>query len=107
MQLHVSVLHHDYPAKFREHCEQKLQELTRYADRVISLKAMLERVHAEHRVELVASVGHGAVLVVDARADHAGGALDEALGRMERLLERHFKKHLVARRRERHSKSHE
>ena len=106
MQTHVSVLHHDDPATTREHCEQKLQALARYADRVISMKAMLERVHAEHRVELVASVGHGAVLVVDARSDHASSALDEALARMERLLDRHFKKHLVARRRERLSKPH-
>ena len=92
MQTHVSVLHHDYPATTREHCEQKLQALARYADRVISMKAMLERVHAEH--------------VVDARSDHASSALDEALARMERLLDRHFKKHLVARRRERLSKPH-
>jgi len=106
MQLHVSVLHHDYPAMVREHCEERLASLRHYADRVISLKAMLGRVHAEHRVELVASVGHGAVLVVDARSDHAGSALDEAVARLDRLLERHFKKHLVARRRERLSKPH-
>jgi ribosome-associated translation inhibitor RaiA len=53
---------------------------------------MLERQADLHRVELVASVGRGAVLVVDARTDEFSSALEAAMSRMERLLKRHHDK---------------
>jgi ribosomal subunit interface protein len=99
MQTQVSILHHDYPAKVREQVEQKLQHIAKFHARIVSMRALLERQNEEHRVELVANVGHGAVLVVDARATAFSTALEEALGRMERLLKRHKSKHTDARRR--------
>lgn len=99
MQTQVSILHHDYPAQVRDQVEAKLQHLVKFYERIVSLRALLERQHEEHRVEIVASVGHGAVLVCDARAEAFSKALEEALERMERLLKRHNSKHLDARRR--------
>lgn len=99
MLTQVSILHHDYPALVRDTVDQKLQHLVKFYDRIVSVRAMLERQHTDHRVELVANVGHGAVLVVDARSDVFQAALDEALTRMERLLKRHHDKHLQGRRR--------
>ena len=99
MQTQVSILHHDYPNPVRDQVADRLQHLAKFFDRIVSVRAMLERQGAEHRVELVASVGQGAVLVVDARGEAFGGALDEALGRMERLLKRHNEKRNPARRR--------
>jgi ribosomal subunit interface protein len=99
MQTQVSILHHDYPARVREQVEQKLQHLVKFYGRIVSMRALLERQHEEHRVEIVANVGQGAVLVVDARGTAFGTALEEALGRMERLLKRHNDKHNDLRRR--------
>lgn len=99
MQTHVAILHHDYPAQVRDTVDTKLQQLVKFHDRIVSVRAMLERQHDEHRVELVANVGHGTVLVIDARGDAIGGALDEAVSRMERMLKRHHEKHTPARRR--------
>ena len=50
---------------------------------------MLERQGDEHRVELVANVGHGVTLVVNAREDALESTLDQALDRMGRVLNRH------------------
>jgi ribosomal subunit interface protein len=99
MQTQVSILHHDYPARVREQVEQKLQHLLKFYGRIVSMRALLERQHEEHRVEIVANVGQGAVLVVDARGTAFGTALEEALERMERLLKRHNDKHNDLRRR--------
>lgn len=89
MQTHVSILHHDYPAPVRDTVDSKLQHLVKFYDRIVSMRALLERQREEHRVELVANVGHGAVLVVDARGSAFQSVLEDALGRMERLLKRH------------------
>jgi len=99
MQTLVSILHHDYPAIIRDTVDAKLKHLGRFHNHIVSLRAMLERQRADHRVEFVANVGHGAVLVVDARRDDFGAALDEATERMERLLKRDHDR-LIDRRRQ-------
>lgn len=99
MQTQVSILHHDYPAAIRDGVEQKLQHLVKFYERTVSMRALLERQNEAHRVELVANVGQGAVLVVDARDTAFAIALEEAIKRMERLLKRHNSKHIEARRR--------
>ena len=99
MQPQVSILHHDYPARAREQVEQKLQHLVKFYDRIVSMRALLERQHDEHRVEIVAHIARGAVLVVDARGTAFGAALEEAIERMERLLKRQNEKRTHDRRR--------
>ena len=69
MKTLVSIPHHEYHSQVREHVEEKLQHLARFFDRIISMRALLERQAEEHRVELVANVGQGVTLVVDARGD--------------------------------------
>lgn len=99
MKTEVSILHHEYPANVRDDVAHKLQQLTKYYERTVSIRALLERQKEEHRVELVANVGSGVVLVIDARAQKIGAALDEALARMARVLKRHKAKLTSERRR--------
>jgi len=99
MQAQVSILHHDYPVRAREQVEQKLQHLVKFYDRIVSMRALLERQHDEHRVEIVAHVARGAVLVVDARGSAFSVALEEAIERMERLLKKQNDKRMHQRRR--------
>ena len=99
MRTLVSIPHHEYPAGVRDTVEEKLQNLVKFHSRTVSMRALLERQHEEHRVEIVANVGRGTVLVADAREDAFTTALDEALQRMERLLKRHNEKRHEARRR--------
>ncbi len=103
MQAQVSILHHDYPSRVRDQVEQKLQGLVKFYERIVSVRCLLERQHEEHRVEIVANVGRGAVLVVDARGTVFSAALEQAVERMERLLKRHNSKKMQARRRNRNS----
>lgn len=100
MKTEVSILHREYPAHVRDDVATKLQNLTRFFERTVSMRALLERQREQHRVELVANVGHGVVLVVDARESSIGQALDEALSRMARVLKRHKAKLTSERRRE-------
>ena len=99
MQKQVSILHHDYPGHVRNEVDQRLDHLLKYYERIVSSRALLERHNEEHRVEIVCNVGHGAVLVVDARKDAFTAALDEAFDRMHALLVRHREKHMDQRRR--------
>ena len=93
MRTLVSILHHDYPARVRALVEEKLQGLARFHERVVSLRAMLEREAEAHRVELVANVGRGTVLVADVRGASLASALDEALDRLAgQLRKRHDKR---------------
>lgn len=89
MKTLVSIPHHEYPARVREHVESKLQHLAHYFERIVSVRALLERQAEVHRVELVVNVGHGVTLVVDARGDGHEATLDEALARMTQVLKRH------------------
>lgn len=89
MKTTISIPHHEYPAAVRERVQAKLQHLARYFDRIVSIRALLERQGELHRVELVTNVGHGATLVVEARAPGLEAALDEARDRMARVLRRH------------------
>lgn len=89
MQTIVSIPHHEYPAAVRKLVEEKLQHLLRYYERIVSLRAVLTREADVHRVELVATVGHGVTLVVDSGADSLDTALSESIERMRRVLTRH------------------
>jgi ribosome hibernation promoting factor len=89
MKTLISIPHHEYPSAIRERVAHKLQHLARYFDRIVSIRALLERQGELHRVELVANVGHGPTLVVDARGPGLDAALDDAQDRMARVLRRH------------------
>ena len=89
MKTLVSIPHHEYPVHVRDLVESKLQELLKYYERIMSLRAVLERQGESHRVEIVATLGHHAVLVVEAREDAFVGALETALERMRAVLKRH------------------
>jgi len=92
MKTLVSIPHHEYPSQVRELVEEKLQHMARFFDRIVSVRALLERQGDQHRVELVAGVGHGVTLVVDARGEGLEAALDESVNRMSRVLKRHKSK---------------
>ena len=89
MKTLVSIPHHEYPAGVREQVEARLQHLAHYFERIVSVRALLERQAGQHRVEIVVHVGHGVTLVVDARGSGHEAALDEALTRMTGVLKRH------------------
>ena len=92
MKTEVSILHHDYPSRVRETVEGKLSHLVKFYDRVVSVRALLERQNEDHRVEVVANVGRGQVLVAEASNESFSSALDLAVDRMVRLLKRQHDK---------------
>jgi ribosomal subunit interface protein len=89
MKTEVAILHDEYPSVIRDHVAKKIQGLVKFYDGTVSIRALLERQHEVHRVELVAHVGRGVVLVVDARSDGISAAVDDAVDRMGRVLARH------------------
>lgn len=89
MKTIVSIPHHEYPQKVRDRVEEKLQTLVKFYERIVSMRAVLERDHDDHRVEIVANVGHGTTLVVDSKGEVLEKALDDALHKMGRVLNRH------------------
>lgn len=99
MKTQVSILHHDYPSGMSALVEEKLQELFRFCSDKVSLKARLEKQADDHRVEIVATVPRGPVLVADVCASGVRPALDEALDRMARKLKRSREKVTKVRRR--------
>ncbi len=92
MKTEVAILHRGYPARIRDQVVSRVQHLVRFFEGTVSMRAVLERQHDMHRVELVACVRRGVVLVVDARGERITAALDEALERMARVLSRHKSK---------------
>ena len=96
MKTLVSVPHRDYPSSVRDSVEARLQIMAKYFERIESLRAVLGREHDSHCVELVAHVGHGATLAVDAKGASLDEALEEAIARMKSVLTRH-KQRLVQR----------
>ena len=89
MKTEVAILHHEYSNQIRDHVTDKLQQLVRFYDGTVSMRAVLDRQHDDHRVEVIANVRRGVTLVVDAHSDSITGALDVAVGRMSRMLNRH------------------
>ena len=101
MNTEVSIIHHDYPSRIRDHVTSKLQDLHKFFGRTVSVRALLEHEKDGHHAELVANVGNGIVLVVEGKSNSIHGALDEALGRMAKVLKRHKAKLTSERRRQR------
>jgi len=89
MKTEVVIPHNEYPAQVREHVLRKLDTLERFFEGTVSVRAVLERQHTDHRVELVANVRPGVVLVIDGTSDSMSVALDSAIERMGRVLARH------------------
>ena len=92
MKTQVSILHHDYPSRYRSVVEERLEALERFHQKIVSIDARLEKDSREHHVELVANIGRGQVLVADVRRDAFGAALSEALDRMGRQLRKQHDK---------------
>ena len=106
MKTEVAILHQEYPSEIRDHVTDKIQQLVKFYDGTVSVRAVLERQHDVHRVELIANVRRGVTLVVDARASSITAALDEGVDRMGRMLARHKTKLKVeGRRRTPHHRS--
>jgi ribosomal subunit interface protein len=101
MRTHVSILHRDYPARVRGIVEQRLGDLGRYYDRIVTVSARLERSSRDHRVELVANVGRGNVLIANVHRDGLRSALDDAVHTLQRRLTKHHDKVKLQRRRQR------
>jgi ribosomal subunit interface protein len=101
MKTLVTVPRRAYPATVREAAEEKLQNLAKYFDRIESLRAVLDRQRASHRVELVVHVGDGATLVVDSKGPSQEEAFEDALQRMKSLLVKHKRRLVQRHRRER------
>jgi ribosome hibernation promoting factor len=99
MKTQVSILHHDYPGRVREIVDAKLQGLTRFFGRLVSVRANLERENEDHHVELVADLGKGGVLVAVAKGDAFRSTLDEAVDRMSSQLRKHRDKQIDRHRR--------
>ena len=99
MNTQVSILHRDYPTRVREMVEGKLSGLERFCGRVISVRALLERHREDHRVEIVASVGHGIVLVARATEGALNAAVDACVSKLRRQLKRTGAKRSLERRR--------
>jgi ribosomal subunit interface protein len=92
MHTQVSILHHDYPARVRNIVEERLGDLPRFFDRIVTVTARLERSPRSHRIELVANVGRGNVLIADVRRDGLRVALDDAVAKLQRRLSKHHDK---------------
>ena len=101
MKTHVSVLTKDCPKTAQTMIEERLSRLSRFYERVVSVRASLRRSHGEHRIEILANVGHGTVLVADARQEGLLPAMDQCMDRMVRQLKRHHGKQIERRRRAR------
>lgn len=101
MNSEIAILHHGYPPQVRDRVEEKLQHLAHYYDRLVSVRATLEREHDLHRIEIVAHARRGRLLVVEGKAETQGKALDEAMHRMTRVLLRYKDKHESHRRKAR------
>jgi len=99
MKTQVSIHHNDYPSGMRNLVREKLEQISRYCRGTTKMEVHLERQADRHRVEIIADVPHGPVLVADARAAGLRGALDGALTRMARKLKQSREKQTTARRR--------
>lgn len=99
MQTHVSILHHDYPARLRGIVEGRLDALPRFYNRIVTVSARLQRASRSHHVELVAHVGGGNVLVANVQRNGLRVALDDAMHKLQRQIEKHHDKVRLERRR--------
>jgi ribosomal subunit interface protein len=100
MELNISTPHESYPPEATAMVRERVSTLERIADGANHVRAVIDREHAIHRVELVASSWGRSVHRVEARADSLLGAVNEAVHRLERALRRREDRHRDLQRRE-------
>jgi len=99
MNTEVSLLHAGYPSELREFVEEKLAGLTKFHERLRSVRAVLDRQREEYLVELVAKVDGDAPLIVEQRAGSPRAAVELGIERLARVLCRSREKSVDPRRR--------
>jgi len=100
MELDISTPHESYPPDAHELVRQRVATLARIADGANHVRAVLDREHAFHRVELVASSWGRSVHRVEAKSEHLIAAVNEAVHRLERALRRREDRHRDVQRRQ-------
>ncbi|MBC8451330.1 MAG: HPF/RaiA family ribosome-associated protein [Planctomycetes bacterium] len=99
MNTEVSLLHAAYSPDLRDFVEEKLSGLTRFHERLRSVRAVLDCQREEHMVELVAKVDGDAPFVVEQKAGSARAAVDLGAERLARVLRKAREKSVDPRRR--------
>ena len=97
MNKEVALLHSAYPSSLRGYVEQRLDGLSKFNERMTGIHAVFQHQHNEHSVELVASIGGSAPLVVETKASSPQIALKHAMASLATSLKRHRTKFLDAR----------
>lgn len=92
MKTQVSILHHDYPSRYRNVIEERLAALERFHNHIVTMDARVGKDNRDHHVELVANLGKNHTLVAHARRDAFGEALGKACDCMGRQLKKHHDK---------------
>lgn len=97
MKNEVALLHSAYPPSLRDYVERRLEGLGKFNERMTGIRAVFQHQHNDHVVELVASIGGSAPLVVETKASSPQVALKHAMASLATSLKRHRAKFLDAR----------
>jgi ribosomal subunit interface protein len=96
MKTEVALLHRDYPSNLRQYVEERLNPLTKFNERMTAVRAVFDRQHNNHKVELIASIGGRPPVVVETTAGTPQVAFRQALDGLVKSLKRNRTKFLDA-----------
>ena len=88
MQTTITSRHGDIPAELKERAEQVLERLAKRATRPTSAHITFDTGAPGASAEIVLNAARGAVHVAKAEADDHRSALDQALGKLQRQLDK-------------------
>ena len=88
MNLVVAGRHVDVTEAMKNYARQKVEKLSKYFNRLSSVKVTMDIEAGKHSVEIVATAVKGATLVAHHKDDDMYAAIDLATAKLERQLKR-------------------
>ena len=86
MQVNVSSRHGHVPSEVRSYTADRVENLSKFYDRITNVHVVIDQEKDRHMVEMVAHVGHGSTLVAKHKGENLIVAVDATFDKLERQV---------------------
>jgi putative sigma-54 modulation protein len=86
MQVNVSGRHTHLSAELKDYTVSRIEQLDKYSDHITNVDVIIDHEKDNHKVEMVAHVGHGPTLVAKHTGEMLNAVVDATFDKLERQV---------------------
>lgn len=86
MQVNVSSRHTSITPELKDYAIDRVEQLSKYSEHITNVDLVIDHEKDNHKVEVVAHVGHGATLIAKHTGELLSAVVDVTLDKLERQV---------------------